>query len=122
MSERFVLGRNCTFSIDGVLLRSVRDVGVRRVVSEQDVTGLNHASGSTVVVRRTWEIDVEVLMPDEIQRFLQAEASDGVVTITTTNGLRPVSANFMICDSDASEPVDGPVVARFTLKQWMHGK
>lgn len=121
-NERFVLGKNCTFSIDGVLLKSVREVGVRRVVSEFDATGFGHAHGSTVVTRRTWEIDIEVLSPAEAQRFVQAEASYGVVTIVTTNGLRPVSGDFMVCDSDASEPLDGSVAARFTLRQWMHGK
>lgn len=121
-NERFVLGRNCTFSIDGVLLKSVRDVGVRRIVSEFDATGFGHAEGSTIVVRRSWELDVEVLKPDEIKKFVEAEGKKGIVTVATTNGMRSVSSEFVVCDSDASEPLDDAVRARFTLKQWKHGK
>lgn len=120
--ERFLLGKDCTFSIDGVLLKSVRDIGVRRVVTEQDATGFQHEHGSTVVVRRTWEIDVEVLNPAEIAKFIQAEGSHGVVTVATQKGMREVSSDFMICDSDVSEPLQDVIRARFTLKQWKHGK
>jgi hypothetical protein len=121
-NERYLLGKNCTFSIEGQLLKSVRDVGVRRVVTEQDATGFNHEFGSTVVVRRSWEIDVEVQKPDEIKKFLEAENKRGIVTVETANGMRSVSADFMVCDSDASEPLNDSVRARFTLRQWQHGK
>ncbi len=120
--ERYVLGKKCTFSIDGVLLKGVRDIGVRRTVSEYDATGYGHTEGSTVVVRRSWEIDVEVVRPDEIKKFVDAEAGKGVVTVATEKGMRSVSRDFMVCDSDVSEPLDDVVRARFTLKQWMHGK
>lgn len=120
--ESFVLGRHCTFSIDGILLKSVRDVGVRRIVSEHDVTGYRHSIGSTLVTRRTFEIDVEVQDPGEAALISAAEGGRGIVTVSMTNGHRPGSANFMVCDCDYSEPLDGPVRSRFTLRQWMHGK
>lgn len=121
-SESFVLGRKCTFSINGVLLKSVRDVGVRRIVSEHDVTGYGHANGSTLVTRRTFEIDVEVQDPSEAASLSAVESGRGVVTVATTSGHRAVSADFMVCDCDFGEPMDGVVRSRFTLRQWMHGK
>jgi hypothetical protein len=121
-SESFVLGRKCTFSIDGILLKSVRDVGVRSVVSEHDVTGYGHANGSTLVTRRTFEIDVEVQDAGEAALISAAESGRGIVTVATTNGHRAVSANFTVCDCDFGEPMDGVVRSRFTLRQWMHGK
>lgn len=134
--RRFALGKDCTFTVSlptgasgislpsgasSVQLKSVRDVGVRRIVTEHDATGYGHKHGSTVVVRRTWEIDIEVLKPEEIAVLVAIEEHDGVVKVTTANGLRAVSADFMICDSDVSEPLDDCVRGRFTLKQWKHG-
>lgn len=122
MSEKFRLGKDCTFALDGVILKGVREVGVRRITNELDATGFFHAMQSTIVLHRTYEIDVAVIVPADVVALQQAEAYGQVVTVTTTGGLRPLSANFVVCESTADESIDGAVVAMFVLKQWGHGK
>lgn len=122
VTDKYRLGRDCTFALDGVLLPSVREVSTKRTVEERDATGFNHQTKSTLVVRRTWEMDVAVLSPADAERLIAAEAYQKVVTVTTTNGLRPVSANFTVHECSADEPLDDAVVATFTLKQWSHAK
>lgn len=122
MSEKFRLGKDCTFAVDGEILKGVREVGVRRITNEIDGTGFYHAMQSTIVLHRTFEIDVAVLKPTDVAVLQQAEAARQVVTVTTTNGLRPISANFVVCESTADESIDGAVVAMFVLKQWGHGR
>lgn len=122
MPDRFRLGRACVFSLNGTVLSGVREIGVRRVTNEIDATGFGHSAKSTAVIHRTYEMDVAVLKPADFDALKAAEDGNGVVTVTTTNGLRPVSADFMVCESAADEPIDGAIVGTFTLKQWMHGK
>ena len=122
MSDKFRLGRKCTFAVEGLILKGVREVGVRRITNELDATGFYHAMQSTVVLHRTFEIDVAVLVPADVVVLQAAEAAGQVVTVKTTNGLRPISADFMVCESTADESIDGAVVAMFVLKQWGHGK
>lgn len=122
MSDKFRLGKDCTFAVDGQILKGVREVGVRRITNELDATGFFHAMQSTIVLHRTYEIDVAVLVPADVAVLQQAEASGQVVTVTTTNGLRPISADFVVCESTADESIDGAITAMFVLKQWGHGK
>lgn len=120
-NEKFVLGRECVFRVGGLLtLRSVRDVGVRRTTTELDATGYGHSSRSSVVTHRTYEIDVEVFDPEEVDALRSAEESDTPITVTTTNGLMPISGKFTIHEVVADEGIDDAVVARFSLRQWGH--
>lgn len=121
-TDKYRLGRACTFTVDGQLLSGVRDVAVRRIVNEVDATGYGHSARSTAVVHRTYEIDVIVLKPADADVLRAVEAADGVVTVTTTNGIRPLSADFMVCESTADEPLDDAIFATFVLKEWKHGK
>lgn len=121
-TERYRLGRDCTFAVDGVILAGVREVTTKRTTTEVDLTGYQHASHSTLVTHRTWEIEVAALRPVDAQRLREAEARQRVVTVTTTNGLHELSADFTVCESSSSEPLDDAVVATFTLKQWAHPK
>jgi len=75
-----------------------------------------------VVVHRTYELVVSVFKPADAAKLRAAEVDGQVVTVTTTNGLREVSADFVVCDSSSDETLDDAVLATFTLKQWMHGK
>lgn len=121
-SERYRLGRDCTFALDGVILAGVREVATTRTTTEVDLTGYQHASRSTLITHRTWEIEVAAVKPADAQKLRDAEARHKVVTVTTTNGLHEVSADFVVAESASSEPLDDAVVATFTLKQWAHPK
>lgn len=121
-SEKFRLGRQCVFAVDGQILSSVTNVSARRVTNEIDATGFGHSAQSTLVLHRTWEIDVQVLKPADAARLRNVESGMGVVTVSSTNGVREVSADFMVCESTHDEPLDGAAVASFVLKQWNHGK
>jgi hypothetical protein len=119
-TEKFVLGRECVFRVNGFTLESVRDVGVRRTTNEVDATGYGHLCRSSVVIHRTYEIEVEVFDPTEVAALRSAEFSETPITVTTQNGLIPVSATFTIHEISADESIDDAVVARFTLRQWGH--
>ena len=119
-TEKFVLGRECVFRVEGLTVESVRDVGVRRTTNEVDATGYGHSCRSSVVIHRTYEIDMEVLDPAEVSALRSAELSETPITVTTHNGLIPVSAMFTIHEISADESLNDAVVARFTLRQWGH--
>lgn len=121
-TDRFRLGRECVLSLDGQILSGVKDVSVQRRTTEVDATGYGHTAQSTVVVHRTYELQVTVVKPADAEKLRAAEVDGSVVTVTTSNGHREVSADFMVCDSTDSESLDDAVVSTFTLKQWMHGK
>lgn len=119
-NEKFLLGRSCVFRVDGLTLRSVRDVGVRRITTEVEATGYGHSSRSAVVTHRTYEIQVEVFEPAEADVLRRAADSDTPITVSTTRGLMPVSAKFTIHEIVADEAINDAVVARFSLRQWGH--
>lgn len=121
-TDKYRLGRDCTFSVNGVALTGVKDVGVRRTTREVDATGYGHTAQSSVVIHRTYEIDVQVVDVSDADILTAAAANNSVVTVATTNGLLAVSKDFTIHEVTADEPLDDAVVAMFTLKQWEHGK
>ena len=121
-SDKYRLGRECTFALEGVILNGVREVGVRRTTREVDATGWQHSVESKIVTHRSYEFDVVVLYPGDAAKLKDAEEHGKVVTVTTTNGLREVEANFTVHDSTADEGVDDAIAGRFTLRQWGHPK
>lgn len=120
-STIFRLGRACTFSVNGTLLTRVRDVAVRRTTNEVDATGYGHSMQSSVVIHRTYEIDVEVLDVNDAEVLHAAASGNSAVTVATAYGLLPVSAHFTVHETTADESLDDVVVATFTLRQWGHG-
>jgi hypothetical protein len=119
-AERYQLGRKCTLTLDGQLVKSATDVGVRRVTTEIDATGFQHNARSSLVTHRTLELELELLRWSEVQRLRDAEARGRVVTVTTANGLREFTADFTVHESSMDEPLNDAVRARFTLKEWKH--
>jgi len=119
-TDKYRLGRKCTFSVGGTTLTSVRDVAVRWVTTEVDGTGFGHSSRSSVVTHRTWEIDIEVLSVTDADLLGAEIAAENRVLVTTTNGLATLSTYFRIHETTADEPLNDAVVATFTLKQWGH--
>jgi hypothetical protein len=120
-TDKYRLGRACTFAVNGVVLTGVRDVAVRRTTNEVDATGYGHSMQSSVVIHRTYEIDVEVLDVSDADILHAAASFNSAVTITTTLGLLPLSTVFTVHETTADESLDDAVVATFTLRQWGHG-
>lgn len=120
-TDKFRLGRACTFAVNGTVLTGVRDVAVRRTTNEVDATGYGHSMQSSVVIHRTYEIDVEVLDVSDADILHGAASTNSAVTITTTLGLLPLSTVFTVHETTADESLDDAVVATFTLRQWGHG-
>ena len=116
----FVLGRKCKFKVNGLELKSVRDVGVRRTTTEVDATGYGHDCRSTIVTHRTYEIEVEVLDKGEVQEIRRAEQDGEPILVSTEDGLVPVSKKFTLHEVAADEGLNDAVVARFSLRQWGH--
>lgn len=119
-TDAYRLGRRCTFTLDGQLVRSLTVCNVRRTAEAVDVTGFLHNVTSSLVTRRTLELDVELLKPAEVSRFRSAEDRGAIVTVQAADGLREFTKSFTVHDSQADEPLDDAVRARFTLKEWAH--
>lgn len=122
MTDRYRLGRDCVLQVEGVVLQGVRGVTPKRSVRTIDATGFGDTCESVIVTHRTWELEIEVVRADDAAILRRAEESDGLVTVVTSNGIRPVSADFTVLETTASEPLDDAVVATFTLRQWAHGR
>jgi hypothetical protein len=121
-TDRYRLGRDCTITLEGQLLQSVTNIGVRRTENATDATGFLHNVQSSLVLHRSLELDLELLAVPEVSRLREAEKRGRVVTVTTANGLREFTANFTVHESSTDEPIDDAIRARFTLKQWGHPK
>lgn len=115
-----MLGRKCKFRVNGLELKSVRDVGVRRTTTEVDATGYGHDCRSTIVTHRTYEIEVEVLDGRDVEEIRRAEQEGEPISVSTEYGLVPVSKQFTIHEVIADEAINDAVVAKFSLRQWGH--
>lgn len=121
----YALGRDCTLSIDGVLISSAQDVQVREFVSEVDATAFQSATQSAIQTHRTWEVqatiaDIEVAktVSDSRLRREGIFLVPNLVTLTLQSGLFSIDTTFTIGDIQADEPLDGLVLPRFTFRQF----
>ena len=123
----FALGKDCVLELDGQEIEGVADVSVRETIVEMDATGFNHSTTSSVVVMRSYEI--QILVPDmKIARGLYGKRwskVDGfmmssLVDAKLSGGIAEIKGKFTIHDIDADESLDGAVIPRFLLRSWGH--
>lgn len=122
----YALGRECVIEVDGQAVSGAADVLVRESTTEIDATPFNAEAASTLVVLRTFEIQVSVPDLKQAQRLYKLrDTKKGdfvvprVVDVTLQGGLIEFTNEpFVIADVQADEPLDGVVVPRFTMKQW----
>lgn len=117
-TDKFRLGRAAVFSVNGTVLSSVREIGVRRVTTEVDATGFGHSSRSSVITHRTYEIDVAVLSVPDVTIMQTAEANETPILVVMGFGHTTLSTYFRIHETTADEPLNDAVVATFALREW----
>lgn len=132
------LGRLCELRIDGRVFMFVKDVNVRQVTNEIDATGYGKKAASSLVVHRSYEVELTVpeLMDAKRLRAMSVDA-DGLPNVVKVElgggifdsfngppggggwkaGIRNPN-NFTIHEVQGDEPLDDIVVGKFVLKEW----
>jgi hypothetical protein len=125
LGQEFRLGRNCALTIDGNLMVGIEDATVRVVQREIDATKFGVSISSSVVTHRSLEVsfttpDYKVIafMRDRMSQAVGGYWLPRVVEVAFYHGvLDGQKWDFIIHELDADEPLNGPVRARFLLKQ-----
>lgn len=131
------LGRLCELRIDGRIFGFVKDVNIRQVTNEIDATGYGRDATSSLVVHRSYEIELSVPELLDARRLrsmtVDAEGLPNVVKVELVGGLwdsfvNPPNGqwpaglqqpgNFTIHEVQGDEPLDDIVTSKFVLKQW----
>jgi hypothetical protein len=125
LGQEFRLGRNCALTIDGNLMVGIEDATVRVVQREIDATRFGFSVSSSVVTHRSLEVsfttpDYKVIafMRDRMSELVGSYYLPRVVSVVFYHGvLHNQTWDFIIHELDSDEPLNGPVRARFLLKQ-----
>lgn len=115
------LGRNCTLTVDGTVLKSIKNAYLRVRAVTQEVTGPGNTASSEIVLRRDLSVEFDLLDFDESQ-FLDGKiavpGADPIVEVGVQNG--HINRVFLATIGDASESqgVTDVVAPQWVLKQW----
>jgi len=121
----YALGKNCELRIEYQLISSAQDVLVRETTNEVEATKFGSAVQCSIATHRSYEIqatiaDIQVAR-DVAARRVQSVGPftvPNVLRISLAGGLFNIDANFTVSDIEGDEPLDGPVLPRFTFKQF----
>ena len=125
MPISYVLGKDCELRIDNQLISSAQDVLVRETASVVDATKFGSAVQCSIATHRSYEIqatiaDVAVARGIESAR-VQTNGPfvvPNIIRISLAGGLFNIDKTFTVSDIEGDEPLDGPVLPRFTFKQF----
>lgn len=125
IGRQFLLGRNARLFIDGVLLQSVQDAYVRVNVDEVDAHNGGDDATSTVVVRRTLQVQFVLIDPresryvgDKLEKTSTQSPRQRLVLATISRGHVVRSFYATLHDLDEDQSLRGVSPVRFSLKQW----
>jgi hypothetical protein len=121
----YVLGKDCELRIDYQLISSAQDVLVRETTSEVDATKFNSAVQCSIATHRSYEIQATIadlfvarsIAANRVQA-VGPFVVPNVLRISLANGLFSIDTTFTVSDVEGDEPLDGPVLPRFTFKQF----
>lgn len=124
MSTRTVeyrLGRKCVLTIDGTVLQSVTDALLRVTVQTVEASGGGNSAETQLVVRRSHQLDVQVLDFVEAQLLdskIAVSGSERLVEVSVQQG--HVSRTFIATIHEVEEPQDlrNVVVTRWLFREW----
>ena len=125
MPISYVLGKDCELRIEYQLISSAQDVLVRETTSEVDATKFGSAVQCSIATHRSYEIQATIA-DVAVARSLAATRVQAngpftvpnVLRISLAGGLFNIDTNFTVSDIEGDEPLDGPVLPRFTFKQF----
>jgi hypothetical protein len=129
----YALGRDCTISVNGTVLSSAGDVFIRETVVTIGATVRNSAVAVAIPIQRSLEIDFSLADARDI-KFLgglrtvpvpgaqQPNVStiqSNVVSVSLAGGVFDGTGRFTVHDVVGDEPLNGAVLARVSLRQWV---
>lgn len=128
MAISYVLGKDCELRIEYQLISSAQDVLVREVTNETDATAFGSPVQSSIATHRAYEIQATIA-DVAVARSIAAirMATNGpfevpnIIRVSLAGGLFNIDTTFTISDIEGDEPMDGPVLPRFTFKQFGEG-
>jgi len=115
------LGRKCVLTVDGVVLKSVTDALLRVTVQTVEASGGGNVAETQLVVRRSHQLDVQLL------DFVENQLLDGKIAVPGTELLVEVSVQqghvsrtFIASVHEVEEPQDlrSAVATRWLFRQW----
>lgn len=125
VGRQFLLGRNARLAVDGVELQSVQDAYIRVVVDEVEAHNGGDKATSTVVVRRTHQIQFVLIDPREtlyLGRKMELSATQSprpqLVLVKILRGHITRSFYATLHDLDEDQGMRGLCQTRWSLKQW----
>ena len=121
----YVLGKDCELRIEYQLISTAQDVLVREITNEVDATKFGSAVQCSVATHRSYEIQATIA-DIVVARYIAALRVQSVGPFTVPNvirislagGLFNIDTTFTVSDIEGDELLDGPVLPRFTFKQF----
>lgn len=124
MSTRTIeyrLGRKCVLTVDGVVLQSVTDALLRVTVQTVEASGGGNTAETQLVVRRSHQVDFQLLDFEEAQLLdgkIAVPGSERLVEVSVQQG--HVARTFIASVHEVEEPQDlrSVVATRWLFRQW----
>lgn len=125
MPISYALGKDCELRIEYQLISSAQDVLVRELTSEVDATKFGSAVQCSVATHRSYEIQATIADIAVARAIAAARVQSigpftvpNVLRISLAGGLFNIDTTFTVSDIEGDELLDGPVLPRFTFKQF----
>jgi hypothetical protein len=124
-TSSYVLGKDCELRIEYQLIESVQDVLVRETTAEVDATKFGSAVQCSIATHRSYEIQATIADVAVAKSIAAARVQTNgpftvpnIIRISLAGGLFNIDTTFTVSDIEGDEPLDGPVLPRFTFKQF----
>ena len=125
MPISYALGKDCELRIEFDLISSAQDVLVREATNEVDATKFGSAVQCSIATHRSYEIQATIADIAVARRIAANRvqtngpfAVPNVLRISLAGGLFNIDTTFTVSGIEGDEPLDGPVLPRFTFKQF----
>jgi hypothetical protein len=121
----YVLGKDCELRIEYQLISTAQDVLVREITNEVDATKFGSSVQCSVATHRSYEIQAtiaDIVVARSIAALRVQSVGPftvpNVIRISLAGGLFNIDTTFTVSDIEGDELLDGPVLPRFTFKQF----
>ena len=123
--RQYRLGKNAALSVDGYVLQSVIDDSVRVLTDEMNVANGADVADSTLVYRRTIQIQVVLIdvrearfLGERLQTASDADLRPRLVVVELSGGHIARKFFATIHEADEDRGIRSVVATRWIIKQW----
>lgn len=124
-TRQFRLGKNAALSVDGYVLQSIVDDSVRVITDEMNVANGWDAADSTLVYRRTIQIQVVLIdvrearfLGERLQAVSFTDNRPRLVLVELSGGHIARRFYATIHEADEDRGLRSVVATRWIIKQW----